>query len=457
MRNSVISLGAPIGTAYKAFNDLAQKNGLDWSATGVSAAAYIDTPVTFDGTSGGVVINGALTSSAAPAVTANKVSVAANGMLIVNQQNVGDKQVFSTADADGTSVTFDAGSYLGLVNAQEGTLALADTVTANGNAKVVTDNPFFTGAFITNEAGDTVVTTSFDSDSGLSAIASTGIQSMARRADFVMSETVANRTSFDQQLNAGVNLWVDVTGERYEADKLDNNGSFRADAGYATFGGDVQVADGLTAGLALQYGDATVRSDVASIKNEINSYGLTAYVGQTFGAAKVVGEVSWLRTENDITSSQTALNQSLDTNVYSAGLRAQYELTAGAFKFVPSIGLRVSHLETDDMTIGVINANASDLTYVQMPIALRITGAEVNASGWTLAPSFKVAYVPTFGDKDIKVYGASQNVLDMSPVQADFGLRAVNGNLMFNADMQIGGGEYGTSSVGGKVGVKYVF
>lgn len=457
LRNSVISLGAPIGTAYNAFNDLAQKNGLDWSATGVSAAAYIDAPVTFGGTSGGIVINGALTSSAAPSVTANQVSVAANGMLIVNQQNVGDKQVFSTSDDAGTTVTFAAGSYLGLVNAQEGTLALADTVTADDNAKVVTDNPFFTGAFVTNEAGATVVTTSFDSDSGLSAIASTGIQSMARRADFVMSETVANRTSLDQQLNAGVNLWVDVTGERYESDKLDNNGSFRADAGYAMFGGDVQVADGLTAGLALQYGDATVRSDVASIKNEINSYGLTAYVGQTFGAAKVVGEISWLRTENDITSSQTALNQSLDTNVYSAGLRAQYELTAGAFKFIPSIGLRVSHLETDDMTIGAINASTSDLTYVQMPIALRITGAEVNASGWTFAPSFKIAYVPTFGDKDIKFYGASQNVLDMSPVQADFGLRAVNGNLMFNADMMIGSGEYGTSSVGGKVGVKYVF
>ena len=457
LRNSVISLGAPIGTAYNAFNDLAQKNGLDWSATGVSAAAYIDAPVTFGGTSDGIVINGALTSSAAPSVTANQVSVAANGMLIVNQQNVGDKQVFSTSDDAGTTVTFAAGSYLGLVNAQEGTLALADTVTADDNAKVVTDNPFFTGAFVTNEAGATVVTTSFDSDSGLSAIASTGIQSMARRADFVMSETVANRTSLDQQLNAGVNLWVDVTGERYESDKLDNNGSFRADAGYAMFGGDVQVADGLTAGLALQYGDATVRSDVASIKNEINSYGLTAYVGQTFGAAKVVGEISWLRTENDITSSQTALNQSLDTNVYSAGLRAQYELTAGAFKFIPSIGLRVSHLETDDMTIGAINASTSDLTYVQMPIALRITGAEVNASGWTFAPSFKIAYVPTFGDKDIKFYGASQNVLDMSPVQADFGLRAVNGNLMFNADMMIGGGEYGTSSVGGKVGVKYVF
>ena len=109
------------------------------------------------------------------------------------------------------------------------------------------------------------------------------------------------------------------------------------------------------------------------------------------------------------------------------------------------------------MTIGTIKATDSDLTYVQMPISLRISGGEVSASGWTFAPSFKVAYVPTFGDKEIKVYGASQDVLDMSPVQADFGLRAVNGNLMFNADMMIGGGEYGTSSIGGKVGVKYVF
>lgn len=57
---------------------------------------------------------------------------------------------------------------------------------------------------------------------------------MARRADFVMTETVANRTSLDQPMHAGVNLWADVSGERYEADKLDNNGSFRADAAYAT-------------------------------------------------------------------------------------------------------------------------------------------------------------------------------------------------------------------------------
>ncbi len=457
LRNSVISLGAPIETAYTAFNDLAQKNGLDWSATGVSAAAYIDAPVTFDGASGGVVINGALTSSAAPAVAANQVSVAANGMLIVNQQNVGAKQVFSTSNAAGTTVTFAAGSYLGLVNAQEGTLALADTVTADDNAKVVTDNPFFTGAFGTNEEGATVVTTSFDSDSGLSAIASTGIQSMTRRADTVLAQTIADRTSLDQELSAGTNLWVDVTGERYEADKLDNGGEFTSDMGYGAFGADFAVTQDITAGAAFQYGKGSLRSGVSSIKNSIDSYGVTAYGAMKFGDAKVVAEASYIKNENDITSSQTALNQSVDSEIYSVGVRGQHRFTAGNFQFVPSVGVRVSRLNTDAMQVGAVNLKKQEQTLVQVPIALRVNGFEQNVSGWSVAPSFKVAYVPTFGDKEISVFGADQTVIDTSPVQGDFGIRAQNGNLMVNANMMLGGGKDGTSSVGGKVGLKYVF
>ena len=428
-QNSVLSLGATTAVAEQAFADIAHVNGKTWGRD-ITAAAYIDKP--FDlGTTGGIIVDGTLLSSSTtvPTVDAGTVAVNGKGMMIVNQDNVKPGSLITTGGTDAATVAFAPGAYLAIVNAKKDAapVKLANTVTGADKVQIVTDNPFFSGAIATN-----TVTTKFESESGLAAIASTGIQSMARRADFVMSETVANRTSLDQQLNAGVNLWVDVTGERYEADKLDNNGSFRSDAGYAMFGGDIQLAEGYTAGLALQYGDASVRSDISSIKNSIKNYGLTAYAGQKFGDAKVVGELAWLKSENKITASQTAMNQKLDVNVYSAGVRAQYELAAGGFKFVPSIGLRVSLLETDDMTIGTIKATDSDLTYVQMPISLRISGGEVAASGWTFAPSLKVAYVPTFGDKEIKVYGASQDVLDMSPVQADFGLRGVNGNLMFN-------------------------
>lgn len=453
-QNSTLALGGTKAETVDAFNRL----GKSWGKDGVTAALYVGKTLSADVLKdAGILVDGSLEdrTAAGDLTSLSGIKMNAGSMLIVNQAGVG-----SGTAIDG-KLAMSAASTLGIVNATEGTFKLASDLTVNAvdqdtTVEVVTDNPFISGSFGTGEKANTVTTT-FDSESGLGAIASTGVQAMARRADFVMTETVANRTSLDQPMHAGVNLWADVSGERYEADKLDNNGSFRADAAYATFGGDVEVLEGLTAGLVLQYGDASLRSDVSGIKNDITSYGLTAYAGKSFGAAKVVGELAWLKSENDITAHQTALNQKLDANIYSAGVRAQYELAAGSFKFVPSIGLRVSRLETDDMTVGSIKVDEGDLTYVQMPISLRISGFEADAAGWTLAPSFKVAYVPTFGDKEVKVLGYSQDVLDMSPVQADFGLRAVNGNLMFNVDMMLGGGEAGTSSIGGKVGVKYAF
>lgn len=453
-QNSTLALGGTKAETVDAFNRL----GKSWGEDGVAAALYVGKTLSADVLKdAGILVDGSLEdrTAAGDLTSLSGIKMNAGSMLIVNQAGVG-----SGTAIDG-KLAMSAASTLGIVNATEGTFKLASDLTVNAvdqdtTVEVVTDNPFISGSFGTGDKSNTVTTT-FDSESGLGAIASTGVQAMARRADFVMTETVANRTSLDQPMHAGVNLWADVSGERYEADKLDNNGSFRADAAYATFGGDVEVLEGLTAGLALHYGDASLRSDVSGIKNDIASYGLTAYAGKSFGAAKVVGELAWLKSENDITAHQTALNQKLDANIYSAGVRAQYELAAGSFKFVPSIGLRVSRLETDDMTVGSIKVDEGDLTYVQMPISLRISGFEADAAGWTLAPSFKVAYVPTFGDKEVKVLGYSQDVLDMSPVQADFGLRAVNGNFMFNVDMMLGGGEAGTSSIGGKVGVKYAF
>ena len=441
-QNSLVSFGATADQAAQAFEKIADAKGLAWKQD-VTAAGYVDS--TLDVTNGGVLIDGSLT--AAPTTIENGVKVAANGMLIVKQPTA------NTAPINGT-VTFVDGSYLGVSNASEGSWALADTVTGGDVVTVVTDNPFVVGQYDT--VGNKVVT-KVDATSGLNALSSAGIQAMTRRADFVMAQTIADRTSIDQEMQSGVNLWVDVTGERYDADDFGNGSGFRADAGYAAFGADLAVTQDFTVGGALQYGTGSLRADGGAVKNDITSVGLTAYASQRFGAAKIVGELAYLQAENELTGNQSAMSVDVDSSIYSAGLRAQYQLTAGNFQFVPSIGLRVSRLETDAMNIGTVRVDDQDQTLVQMPIALRINGFEQNVSGWSVAPSFRIAYVPTFGDKEIKVYGYEQDVIDTSPVQADFGIRALNGNMMINANMLLGGGEYGTSSIGGKVGLKYVF
>ena len=443
---ALVTFGTDVASAKNAVAKLDGFNSL-------KSVVYVGTNMTL-GETGSIVVDPS--ARAADESRAKEVYVASNGGLVIDQAAVGSNTVF----ADARKVTFDGGK-LGITNATVGTITLTDagvaTDTAAGvsdlsNSDITTDNPFVEAAV----NGNTVVNT-MSAEGGLGALASTGIQAMTRRADTVLAQTIADRTSVDQELAAGTNLWVDVTSERYEADKLDNGGKFKSDMGYGAFGADFAVTQDITAGAAFQYGKGSLRSGVSSIKNSIDSYGVTAYGAMKFGEAKVVAEASYVKNENDITSSQTALNQSVDSEIYSVGVRGQHRFTAGNFQFVPSVGVRVSRLNTDAMQVGAVNIKKQEQTLVQVPIALRVNGFEQNVSGWSVAPSFKIAYVPTFGDKEISVFGADQTVIDTSPVQGDFGIRAQNGNLMVNANMMLGGGKDGTSSVGGKVGLKYVF
>ena len=439
-RNSLITLGADAAEATSAFEVIASVQGLSWGEKNVTAALYLGAPIEV---AGKIVVDGSLTDATSVASTYPDdatIYVANQGILIVSQsQGSSDTSIIA-----GT-LSVAEGSFIGVTNATEGTFKLADTIT--GTTEVVTDNPFIEGEIST---ADGTLTNTLNADSGLSALASLGIQSM-------LSETIADRTAIDQQLHAGVNLWADVSGERYEADGLAHGAEFKADMGYAAFGGDIALGQDYTVGAAFQYGKGTLRSAVSSIRNEIDSYGFALYGAKDFGAAKVVAEASYLWTENAITASQTALNQSVDANVWSVGIRGQHAFKAGAFTFTPSVGVRYSHLETDAMTIGAVNVEKQKQDLIQVPLTLRVTAGETNAAGWQLAPFFKVAYVPTFGDKEIEVLSHETDVIDTNPVQSAFGLRAQNGNLLLNADFTVGGGKDGTSSVGGKIGVKYAF
>lgn len=447
-QNAIVSLGASSAVGADVVSNMLDRNGLTWG-TDITSAIYLGSAITL-GNTGYVVADGSLTgdtftTASEAGYSAGTLSVAEKGLLAANQSAVSGNDVLVTG-----KVSFAQGSTLAIVNATEGEFNLATEVT--GEANVITDNPFYAAQL---DGGKVV--TSQDTVNGVSSIASAGMQAMTRRADFVFSQTVADRASIDQELQPGVNLWVDVSGENYQMDGMDYGAEFEADTFYGTFGGDVKLGDAYTLGAAFQYGDGSLRSSVNNIKNDVTNYGLALYGTAKFGAAKVVGELSYIWGENDITASQSALNQSVDTSIYSVGITGQYELKAGFFSFVPSIGLRVSQLETDAMRVGDVSIEDQDQTLFQIPVALRINGADMSAGGWKLAPSFKIAYVPTFGDTEINVQNIETDVIDTNPVQMDFGLRAGTENLLLNATFSLGAGKEGSSSVGGKIGLKYAF
>ena len=440
--NSVVTSGATKTEAQSAIED---KLNLSW-VRDVGAALYVAKPMKLK-TNGSINVDASMEGEGNDKYAElTHVDVKSKGLLAINQKTIGSVTVISDA-----TLTFAEGSLLGVVNAEEGTITLADNVKDGNLATVVTDTPFIKGTVSGNQLVNT-----FDAENGLGALASTGIQSMTQRADQNFMMTIADRTSLDQATPA-TNLWVDVTGERYEADKLQNNGSFKADMGYGAFGGDFALTDDLSAGIAMQYGKGTLRSNISSIKNSIENYGVALYGSWTVGDAKVVAEASYIKSENDIKSSQKALQKSVDADVWSVGVTGQMKFDAGAFRFVPSVGVRVSQLSTEGFQVATTKIDREKQTYVQVPLTLRVSGKLDTMAGWKVAPSAMIAYVPTFGDTDIRVMGHNQDVIDKSPVQGRFGIRAQNGGLLLNADLLAGGGKDGRSAIGGKVGLRYSF
>ena len=438
-QNSLITIGATAAQAEAAFNQA----GLNWGKEAVSAALYLGTSVNPEG---GILVNGSLTSVPGAAPEGRTVTLAAGSLLMVDAVAVGEKAVTGTVSAVG-------GAKVALVNAAEGTFKLADTVTGLTSASFVSDNLFTTTALNGSDVSTTV-----DKNALGGAVASMGLQSMIRRADSVLAATVADRTSIDQELGAGANLWVDVGGESYEADGFDNNASFKSDMGYGVFGADVAVSDDITLGAALQYGTGSARSSNFGMKNEIDTWGLTAYSVYKTGDARFVGEVAYVKAKNDISASAASkLSQSVDTEMLSAGMSAHYQFDAGAVTVTPSLGIRLSQLKTDALKVGAIRIADDEMTVFQVPVAVRVGMKPVEASGWNIAPAVKLAYVPTFGDDETDILGYQQKVLDTSPVQADIGVEARKGNFMVNVNFLAGTGSEGAKAVGGKVGVKYLF
>lgn len=448
-RNSMTVIGANSADADAAFNRIAGAQNIAWKDD-VTAALYAAETIRLN--SGSILIDGSLTNKAdAPVRAANQVTVAVQGMLIIDQQKFADSSV-----VEGNLVVAEK-AFLGVANAAEGTVQLTtENGTVDFKGQVLTDNPFITARV--DESGRQLINT-LDASSGLEAVSSLGIQAMTRRADFKIAEAVANHTAMDTVLTNPLNLWVDVSGEQYKSDDLKSGGEFKADMGYAVFGADFAVADTWSAGVAVHYGTGTLRSPVAGIHNEIDTWGVALYGTKSFngGACKLVGELAYTASENDITASQTALNQKVDAKIYSVGLRGQHIFALGALEVIPSIGVRVSRLETDSMSIGEVRVSDQDQTFTQIPLSVTFSGFEGTIGGWTISPRARVAYVPTFGDKSISIYSHETDVIDTNPVQGDFGLRAVRDNLQLSADIQAGAGSYGTTAVGARVGLNYTF
>lgn len=423
---------------------------------------YVGTPINLKGdtTSGYVIVD----TNATTDTTAEGGSVVlTSGALVIDQKAIGDSAVFTNANT--VYATGDA--TIGVVNSKADT-SITLATKADGSATsvtlgegttdvlVATDSPFVKGSLDATTGKINLKGTM--PEEAMDVLASTGVQTMIRHADSVLAETIADRAICPQKKSG---LWVSVRGEQYKQTKLGNGAGLKANMGYGAFGGELALKGHIKLGGAIQYGFGTVKGDTHNVKNKTKDYSATVYGTYDFtrSGVKLLAEVAYTQSENKITNSfHSSLNQNLDAKMYSAGLTVMKGFKVGDFNITPSLGVRASRIETDAMKVGAEKVKKQEHDIIQVPIAVRVASKGIKTqSGAVFVPHAKVAYVPTFGDKELKVYDVKRSVINTNPVQAALGVSYIKGKLAVDFTANGGIGNRGTKSVGAKVGLMYRF
>ena len=444
-QNSYAALGT---TDASDFVKLFDNGTLTWSNNGGTlAAAYVAKPITITST-GSLVVDASLTAVPDKDPQAGSVTFAKDSVLVANVENFSDNAVVITADSfkiDPTSkavVIAEAGQTFQLTNSEEVNKnywnKAGDTlISAN---KLVSFNVGADGK-ISTEAEDAE-----DVFAGLmqgAALANAGAASdneaVKSYAEALLTDTTGKKSNaqiareFDAAMNpAGTlgvfttakdrstelrdavrahagngtanGLWAQVTGGKTKLKGISTGAQdldLDTDAYGLAVGGEAAVQN-ITLGAAFMGGSGKTENDSVAGKDDFNYYGLSLYAKTQVQGIDLEGDVSAAWLKSDLTVGGAAdVDTDTTTAVYSLGIQAKKTFNLGV-DVTPFIGMDVYHIKSDGFTtnhgVSIEDANA---TIVEFPIGAEVKKAFQTSSGFSVAPSFSLAVVPTVGCKDI--------------------------------------------------------
>ena len=227
----------------------------------------------------------------------------------------------------------------------------------------------------------------------------------------------------------GVTPWFDVIGTTNEAKDIFGGAGYEADLYGAVLGADWTAPCGAIVGLAFSVGQADGNSvDLGTkVDNDADFYGISLYGSHQIGSFNGKIDIGYVSVSNDL-STHTMLgkfDESLDADIFTMGLGAEYLVKAGSLNVVPHAGIRWSRIDMDDSKYG---ADYDAMNLFQMPMGVTFSGT-FDMTGWKVAPMIDLSVVPAFGDKDaVATYTGgiedTTRVVDTNPIQMTLGVNA---------------------------------
>ena len=255
----------------------------------------------------------------------------------------------------------------------------------------------------------------------------------------------------------GMGAWADVFYASNEAKKIYGGQGYSADVYGGVFGFDTVFSCGAKLGAALTIGqaDADGERSFSKYSNDADFWGLSVYTGKNVADTSLYigADLSYLWVDNDLkgTVAGASADESLDSTVFTVGLRADWTAYEGVFNVVPHAGVRYTAIDVDDY-----RGYASDsINVVELPVGVEVNGT-FEASGWKVVPSVDFTIVPQVGDKDVKTAVGNVDVID-NLYNTTVGVEAVYGQYAFGLDAGYGFGSDDRQNATVKANFSYRF
>lgn len=239
--------------------------------------------------------------------------------------------------------------------------------------------------------------------------------------------------------STGLGVWADVFYTTNEAKTLYGGQGYSADIYGSTIGFDGTFACGAKLGLALSVGsgDADAEKSIGKYSNDADFWGVSVYTGKDIAGLYLSADASYLSLDNDVkgTIAGASADESLDSSVFTVGVRGDLTVYDQAFKVVPHVGLRYTKIDVDDYR----GISADSMNVFETPVGVRVAGEFAPAAGWTVTPDIDFTIVPQVGDKEVSTLVGDVDVLD-SVYNTTLGVRAACGNFSFGLSYRYGFG-----------------
>ena len=248
-----------------------------------------------------------------------------------------------------------------------------------------------------------------------------GVESLALENVTDTMKGIENHASMTNASVKGSNLWANVLGGEHKQDGLKSSGGaslgYDADDRGFMIGYDIG-ADAMNArfGFALSYVDGNVNSvgNHLATTGDYNTFGIHGYMNWTpVENVNVIATVGYSRNSAEAEMNLPKLSgwdkygkatADVDTNIFSAGVRAEKSFTYENVSIVPHAGLRLMAIDVGSYDTKIdgntaFHNDADTAVIGQLPIGVTVKG-EFEKNGWNVKPMADLTFVPQFGDTE---------------------------------------------------------